>query len=516
MNHSCIATINNDGISLSGEVLTPLGISHDTQLWGMYYPRPNYGEQFGDVGIEHDFVITPVPYPLWPYAARIKLRILLDKTDFVIDELTEFLAGEGVQLLAVESSRSAHRYATVTMTIAFGKLRRRWEHYEGDRKSLVQHAGETKSATKSLLNRLRQKFAEYLFSVPNMESLADPVGGGRLEALAYFFVESRVSIVGKGHAIKHRVFELTCNRNTLALDRKGQAILEEAIDLFPTRGFAEMETRDVNIRIAVIERKQLEQFASVRFSYKWHMGRSDMEKQRPILADILRPLKGKHLVWRLVNHYQKYNSFSEIVTFDGVVQCSSANPAHWKGLEMALQSVNSQDDAFSITEAFVNSFSFFRVFLSLKSEFRFDDIVNCCHEVGGRFGMMKEDFLMVKSNVKQIPDEVVQQIKSSNAMIQYYGTGSRPEPTYEWLSAELLAAAMCKIPVVIIKEKKVPREYIKTIGGQAPIVVPDNPGINDLRSAFQVALEQLTEAVLSRRDSSCCRELSWYRVLFSS
>ena len=63
-----------------------------------------------------DFVLSPIPFDLWPRTARLTVRTKHRPGAF--RRVTEFLKQSNVTILVSEGSRSAHRYDTWTMIVA--------------------------------------------------------------------------------------------------------------------------------------------------------------------------------------------------------------------------------------------------------------------------------------------------------------------------------------------------------------------------------------------------------------
>jgi TIR domain len=118
MRYSGIGYLNEDGIfQIHRNILESLSIFDDAILFGIYYPTNKKDEQVKDEIFSPDFMFTPIPYTLWPKTARIIVRVKKQAEAF--REITKVLKNNNVTILNSVSNRSAHRYSTWDIHIAF-------------------------------------------------------------------------------------------------------------------------------------------------------------------------------------------------------------------------------------------------------------------------------------------------------------------------------------------------------------------------------------------------------------
>ncbi|MFT5328131.1 MAG: hypothetical protein ACI8P0_006040 [Planctomycetaceae bacterium] len=124
MNHFGIGKLDESRrIHLPIDLLRPINIVPDVAVWGMYYPKSLASTDDGERHLESDdrerrldFVLSPIPFELWPRTARLTVRTKHRPGAF--RRVTEFLKKSNVTILVSEGSRSAHRYDTWTMIVA--------------------------------------------------------------------------------------------------------------------------------------------------------------------------------------------------------------------------------------------------------------------------------------------------------------------------------------------------------------------------------------------------------------
>src|SRR5436190_4700132 len=113
MNHGALAHLFPSGISVRPELLKPLSIEPQSIVTALYYPRPldtHSGRLY-----PHDLMVTPIPFHLWPFVSRLKVR--LPHVQGALAAVADWLARNGVNVLLAECSRSGHRYATWSMVV---------------------------------------------------------------------------------------------------------------------------------------------------------------------------------------------------------------------------------------------------------------------------------------------------------------------------------------------------------------------------------------------------------------
>lgn len=120
MNHSGLIRIHNGGFSLTNDLLYPISIRDGSSVWCVYYP--NWHKDLY-TKFKHDFMFSPVPYDLWPYAARIKLRLKHEPGS--LRAVSQSLKQKGLNILTSQCSRSGHRYATWSLIVDIETLHAR-------------------------------------------------------------------------------------------------------------------------------------------------------------------------------------------------------------------------------------------------------------------------------------------------------------------------------------------------------------------------------------------------------
>ena len=73
MNHFGIGKLDESRrIHLPIDILHPINIVPDVAVWGMYYPKSLASAGDGERCL--DFVLSPIPFDLWPRTARLTVR----------------------------------------------------------------------------------------------------------------------------------------------------------------------------------------------------------------------------------------------------------------------------------------------------------------------------------------------------------------------------------------------------------------------------------------------------------
>jgi len=117
MNHGGLGILDYEGIRLPQGMIDLLSIGNRGCLWGLFYPKPKDDKDYEGVSSDLDFMLTPIEPRLWKKSARIVLH--LAQKPGTLKKVVEYFSSERISVIHAESSRSAHRYATWSMHIAF-------------------------------------------------------------------------------------------------------------------------------------------------------------------------------------------------------------------------------------------------------------------------------------------------------------------------------------------------------------------------------------------------------------
>jgi hypothetical protein len=343
--------------------------------------------------------------------------------------------------------------------------------------------------------------------------LERPVMGERLDSLSYFF--GKIAIAKQNNASNPycKPWYFTCKNGLLDPSPETSIFMKEVMDnSLGSRAFAEINTREAQLRLAIIPKKKLRSFAWVVVSYEWRNPNLDNPQSnslntddpnqlsRDIASEVSQIISGRLNIWRFFTHITtKQRSFEKgsFEFFACLINDSQYDHAdleqEWRSLKESFSALRTKGA--TIIKTSVSPLAFKRVFLSMRTNLtRRREIVTICSEVGSQYGMLPEDFRIVETYIHPAVPTVVREIQSSHAMIQYYGNTNNDSNTNngsnndDWLHAELLAAQVLELPVVTIVEgEKTP----KTTDGKSPIRIPVNPSRDDVFSAIEKALREI-------------------------
>lgn len=259
MNHGGLARITADGFHLSADLLQPLSVRDGYTVWWMYYPNPHTELK---IDYEHDFMVTPIPHLLWPYVARIKVR--MQHKPGALAAIAGFLKRKNLNILTTQCSRSGHRYVTWTLILDVEHLheKRPITRIRTLRRVSTQLEQYIDEVTTALHDELHET---WLFTDYGPRQGTKPVSGEPIAALSVFYETWLGRRAGGG---RYEVFEATCRQNMIRIKQGHQEFVQRSIGPLPTTGFADVDTRNASLRIIVLPRDKLNRFAQVKLVYR--------------------------------------------------------------------------------------------------------------------------------------------------------------------------------------------------------------------------------------------------------
>jgi hypothetical protein len=316
MNHGGLGYVDEKKIVLPIDLLRPLSIYDGSFVEAMYYPRPASHGRAKGVNNYADFMITPVARYLWPTTAHLIIRIC--HVPGTLQKVAEFLASQQISILNAECSRSAHRYATWNMTVAFTNLK--LNQFDA---ASSEHMG-TRDALDAILGKIVKRFQgkNVLFTDASDGALKYPVEGFLIRTNSYFHeqLEAREQAAarGRGCTVLDRPFKLHC-RGFELVDHEEK--LKQLLYQMPNRAglptgpscvFAEMNTRDMSIRAAYIPPRFLPFFWEIRLQYlrkECH----GIDSSVGFLAKLMNRIPPRRYnLWRVSNHTRRNVDNSEV------------------------------------------------------------------------------------------------------------------------------------------------------------------------------------------------------------
>lgn len=114
MIHGNLAKLFCDRLELTDDLLQPLGFRPESDVSGFLYLRPDKPD-YEHLSLKIDLGLTPIPYRLWPFVARISVSFL--HMPGSLFQLTKQLESMNVNVLNANIVRFGHRYAEWDMIV---------------------------------------------------------------------------------------------------------------------------------------------------------------------------------------------------------------------------------------------------------------------------------------------------------------------------------------------------------------------------------------------------------------
>lgn len=277
------------------------GLGPGSTIYGCYYPKPdNKSAAYARTSAIGDFMLTPIPYYLWDRSAR--LIIHMEHKEGTFKSITELLAEEGISIINAISTRSGYNHATYTLHVAFAGLGDTLEYNE-DLEYYEETFEKVKKVRGMLEEKLDKNFAE-LDTHAGVEYLYATVN----HSLAYFHNYIKTRKQSSGADTFHDWFELTLfyQDDFLYLSSDGlRKVLSAILDhqgkrdnlKYPYITFSELDTRALNIRMALIPEAESMRFMEIGLEYE----RTTEEAARGVIACITNNFTEKYNLWRSYN-----------------------------------------------------------------------------------------------------------------------------------------------------------------------------------------------------------------------
>lgn len=297
MNHGSLGFIEDSGIYLPLDVINLLSIGKDGCLFGLFYPSPKGLKGYENVTQKLDFMLTPIEPRLWSRSARVVIH--LAQKPGSLRKIIEYLTSENISVIHAEGSRSAHRYATWSLHIAFEDISLSLE-YDFDEQVYKPILEKIERLRKGLFEHCKKA----LFHQRSNSNSLIPVEIWPNTALSYFhnFVQEQRSI--SDNSI-YEPFELNLSTEGFFATEKMKikSILVDYLDdinmnLLPSIIFAEFDNKFLNIRLALIPEPNLNRFFEIGVTYH-RLGNS--EPCVGIIAAILNCFPKEYNIWHSYN-----------------------------------------------------------------------------------------------------------------------------------------------------------------------------------------------------------------------
>lgn len=273
MNHGSLGYLNENGeLSLSQGILAALCLGNMSKLYGLYYkcPPASIDPLYGMATLKDDFMLTPIPFRFWPVTAQLYIHLKHPQGN--LNTICEYFKRKGISVIHSEGTRSAFRYGTWNLHIAFENLLKRNLTYN----KTIHCYYETELALKELIHDLTTDpdLMASLFTPDSFPAVEGTVNS----PLAYFYNYSvnkeETTWLEEKSLSDH--FELTLHNISRQPTLLGDSQFEFVIkylkktqpEIFPATIFSELHTRALNIRTVLIPSKDSKRFMYVAVEYE--------------------------------------------------------------------------------------------------------------------------------------------------------------------------------------------------------------------------------------------------------
>lgn len=304
MRISGVGFIDRNGhMHIHDNLVEGLSIYNGSILFGIYYP--NTRSKYFLEPNKHDFMLTPIPYKLWPFTGRIIIRLTRQSSG--MRDISTILSSSKLTILNSTSTRSAHRYSTWDLHVAVDELKVSDLTWDESNSQYLQ-VTERLKVVKRLLNN---KIKHHLFKDENDASLNEPIRIKVNNGLHYFYNvnEERISKAkSKEEKLFFKSFSFRYGNGVIIPNSGGKInfILSNAdpkeddnIGLpLPTVLFAEADSHYLNFRFRLIPQTKLQRLFRLSIYYERH---GEIYSSRGLTDYILSKIDPKFKIWRYWN-----------------------------------------------------------------------------------------------------------------------------------------------------------------------------------------------------------------------
>lgn len=259
-------------------------------------------ESYAEVGTKNDFMLTPIPFRLWPVVGHLSVR--LKHRPHSVEKICECLLNNDISILKAEVTRSTHRYAVWNLTIFFEFLKGKKLHFNKSKSVYI----ETEEALNEIKNIIKAQCKEVLFPLTDDAFLKGPIIERLHPGLSYFYYETEKRSKNSNESWIYKPFQLKCNDDYMLVptdQKKFNTVLDyltevEGKEIWPTLYIiASMDTGYLNIRLAFIPPEKQHTFFTLYINYT-RTGNPDTSKG--LLYHIVNGFPLEYNIWRLWNH----------------------------------------------------------------------------------------------------------------------------------------------------------------------------------------------------------------------
>lgn len=320
MNHGNVGYLGSDyDLELPRDVLRPISAANGSELVGVFYPpNKNHPPADGAMAVPYDLMLTPIPYVCWPRVARFTIRVKHKPGCYL--RLSDIIDQRGGSIMHAEASRSAHRYDTWNLTLAFPDV------------DLVESAFDpengwykgTLMATEQLADAIANECEDIIFADATEAARKQGITYFVDTPLTYFYRRHDALVKANKESSESKLIRLVAvNGNKfISPDRSLQQVLrlverecaeagQPNVQLTPAHVFAEMDTKDVNLRCALIPvTTESKRFFCIQANWVVVAAQHAIDNSKGIMRDVIRRFQPDWNIWKIgvktLAHHQGY------------------------------------------------------------------------------------------------------------------------------------------------------------------------------------------------------------------
>lgn len=463
MHHGDLVTLDKTSFNLSKNLLEPISIYEGSEIYGLYYPSVKSPVE-ADPQIKHDFMLTPIPPRLWPYLG--KLNIILKHDSTALFQIAELLAKRNINIITTECTRSGHRYMSWSLTVAFEEFIR--DEFHISNRQFEGNRAELETQKEALANQINQEISRLIMQINGMfaDSIVatskeccfseELVTGIWIKALSYF----HTVVLADDRGPIGVPFTAICEGNKILLSEEGKEKLRMAQleNELPAYGFAEMNTQDTNLRIAVLPNDLLKDFYKIDIQYERNSQKKGTSKG--VVSCVTEEISKFSNIWKISVATSKNKEQLEKGDLQLCIQVKGqSGEVNSKVISEKVSTLKPVGDTM-LSYVDVNPIRRFPIFISIKHNHPMRSvIIKECFEQGLKLGIFKNDFVYLEGDSGKVTEGVADKISNCKGMLQFFLTADY-DTSMDWLHMEAFAATIKKMPFVRIINKELEQRLI--------------------------------------------------------
>jgi hypothetical protein len=319
MPHYSLGRLTSDStLVCPHDALKPIAIYKDVMMWGILYPKSHLSIS-DRKRPRFDFVISPIPFRLWPLTGRLIVNVTHRRGAF--RRIAEVLAKQPASILVSEGARSGHRYATWNLIISCDDI---------DPEKLTGYTTQLKAypAVVDRLHGIKKALEEECGDILHSEissdpSLKEPVRVSAHNSMAYFYMlcqQPREALAFEGinqDWLFYNPFHLRCTDGVTLVPAPRDGLFRSIVrhldaklkKIIPSHVFISSSAFDMNMRAVLIPQEREKRFFGVTVRFN----RDGLPPTSCGFIDhVLSALKEDFSIWGLSNVSYMYARESEV------------------------------------------------------------------------------------------------------------------------------------------------------------------------------------------------------------